>query len=742
MPSTICNVPTDYPPEIIGYAHPWIASGGDNVEIKVSSTQSPYKYRLLRLIQGLDVPHSPEVVLEHIPQASEGTIAGRYQQSNPGSYGIISNLGITNQDQGLALSLYVQPTLVLAGHTQTIVSLIDIGARSGITVLIGSCGRLKVRVGNGLNLLEFLIGHNILHEKQWLGLRLTVNQSNLRVFLQPVHHLDQTYGYDYDETFDIQGFEIPKPGRATIAASQPSSNAKACDFFNGRIEALHLATLGESPHVILDLDFKLKISTDEIVDVSRYGNHGVLINAPTRAVTGHDWDGSETDWSKASNGYGAIHFHEDDLDDAAWETDFVLQVPAGSRSGAYAVEVVQLADESVKDYITFFVRPNYNLSTAKVALVLSTFTYTAYANERMYDETKSSYLAASGCFKPREPDEDFRRMKRRNDLGLSLYDVHRDGSGTVFSSTKRPILNVRPGFHHWALDRPREFSADLLMIGFLEKLKIPYDVTTDHDLHSYGIHALSPYSTIITGSHPEYPSIECLSTYSAFAARGGNIMYLGGNGFYWKSVPDPLHPHRLEVRRGDQGVRTFGLPGGERHHSLSGERGGLWRSLGRAANYLFGVGCCGEGVGPGVPYRRTTSSQDPRFTWVFQGLKEGELIGEHGFGGGASGDEIDRWDIKHGSPSTSVVLASSTGHPDEFVLFPEDQGFQQTNLTGTATDMVRSDIVLYEMASGGSVFSVGSMNWYNSLGWDGYDNSVAKVTENVIRRFLLTGSRL
>lgn len=35
MPSTICNVPTDYPPEIIGYAHPWIASGGDNVEIKV-----------------------------------------------------------------------------------------------------------------------------------------------------------------------------------------------------------------------------------------------------------------------------------------------------------------------------------------------------------------------------------------------------------------------------------------------------------------------------------------------------------------------------------------------------------------------------------------------------------------------------------------------------------------------------------------------------------------------------------
>jgi hypothetical protein len=34
----------------------------------------------------------------------------------------------------------------------------------------------------------------------------------------------------------------------------------------------------------------------------------------SRAVKGFDWDGTQPDWTKASYGYGAIHFHEDDLD--------------------------------------------------------------------------------------------------------------------------------------------------------------------------------------------------------------------------------------------------------------------------------------------------------------------------------------------------------------------------------------------------------------------------------------------
>lgn len=334
-------------------------------------------------------------------------------------------------------------------------------------------------------------------------------------------------------------------------------------------------------------------------------------------------------------------------------------------------------------------------------------------------------------------DENYSKMDRRRDLGLSMYDVHKDHTGVVFSSSKRPILNVRPGYVHWAMHRPREFSADLVMIGFLERSGIPYDICLDHDLHSMGVEAIRTYTTVMTGCHPEYPSAQSYNAYTDYAKQGGNLMYLGGNGFYWVSATDPARPHRIEVRRGEQGVRTSYQQPGERIHSLTGQQGGLWRGRGRAANYLFGIGCCGEGTGPGVPYRRTKdfATKHPDLAWMFKDIPEDELIGVSGFGGGASGDEIDRMDHDYGSPLNAVVVASSTGHTDDFGLFPEDVGFPMIKTLGTQTDLIRSDIVHYETSAGGAVFSVGSINWYSSLGWDDYENHVARLTGNVLREF-------
>ena len=38
---------------------------------------------------------------------------------------------------------------------------------------------------------------------------------------------------------------------------------------------------------------------------------------PMRAVTGHNWDQSVYDFKFAPQQYGAIYFHDDDLEDAA-----------------------------------------------------------------------------------------------------------------------------------------------------------------------------------------------------------------------------------------------------------------------------------------------------------------------------------------------------------------------------------------------------------------------------------------
>lgn len=212
-------------------------------------------------------------------------------------------------------------------------------------------------------------------------------------------------------------------------------------------------------------------------------------------------------------------------------------------------------------------------------------------------------------------------------------------------------------------------------------------------------------------------------------------MYLGGNGFYWVSALDAARPHRLEMRRGDVGVRPYTLPGGEQVNSLDGQQSGLWRSRGMSCNTLFGVGFCAQGTGPGVPYKRTEESRSPDLSWMFTGVDH-DLIGEHGFGGGASGDEIDRYDVENGSPGNAVVLATSTGHSDDFGIATEDLNYPALNTLGTQTKLIRSDMVYYVGAGGGAVFSVGSINWYCSLGWDGYDNNVARLTGNIIKGFL------
>ena len=111
-----------------------------------------------------------------------------------------------------------------------------------------------------------------------------------------------------------------------------------------------------------------------------------------------------------------------------------------------------------------------------------------------------------------------------------------------------------------------------------------------------------------------------LDFYSSFLRESGN-------GYYWVTAHDRSRPHRIEVRRADQGCRTFGLSPGNWHHSLTGESGGLWRTRGRPPNQLFG------------PVQNA-----------------------------ASGDEIDRLDHDLGSPKDAVIIVTSKlagGHSDK-----------------------------------------------------------------------------
>ena len=65
----------------------------------------------------------------------------------------------------------------------------------------------------------------------------------------------------------------------------------------------------------------------------------------------------------------------------------------------------------------------------------------------------------------------------------------------------------------------------------------------------------------------------------------------------------------------------------------------------------------------------------------------------------------------------------------------EDLAYNSPIATGTTSELVRADMVFFETANGGGVFSVGSITWCGALAHNDYDNNVSRITENVLRRF-------
>jgi N,N-dimethylformamidase len=316
------------------------------------------------------------------------------------------------------------------------------------------------------------------------------------------------------------------------------------------------------------------------------------------------------------------------------------------------------------------------------------------------------------------------------ELGGSTYDTHADGSGVCHVSRRRPIVNVRPTGRLWNL------FLDLCLLDWLEAHDQPYDVVTDDDLHAEGRPLLDDYAVVLTGCHPEYYSREMLDALAAYLGRGGRLMYMGGNGFYWRVSYPAAHPGMIEMRRAEDGTRAWVESVGEYYHSSTGEYGGLWRRQGRAPNALVGVGFVAQGFDRSSYYRRTAASRDPRARFIFEGV-DGEILGDFGTAwGGAAGLELDAFNPSLGSPPWALVVASSENHSNAFQLVNEEMNVSFAGADGQFSPAVRADMVFYEHPGGGAVFSTGSIAYVGSLAHAGYSNDISRLTLNVLRRFL------
>jgi N,N-dimethylformamidase len=384
--------------------------------------------------------------------------------------------------------------------------------------------------------------------------------------------------------------------------------------------------------------------------------------------------------------------------------------------------------------LPFFVRPRRGQPQSTACVLIPTFTYTVYGNyaRDLTDDTYRARAAAWGA-RPWTTDD-------HADYGLSTYNYHTDGSGICYASRLRPIITMRAGFLSY-IDAQgsglRHFPADTHLFDWLEAMGHDFDVLTDDDVHAEGIALLRPYKVLLTTSHPEYHTGETLDALSAYTAQGGRLMYLGGNGFYWRVARNPTWPGAVEIRRGEGGIRAWAAEPGEYYNSFDGQYGGLWRRNGRPPQQLAGVGFTSQGRFEGSYYRRQPAARDPRVAWIFDGIEE-NMLGNFGLsGGGAAGFELDRADPRLGTPAHALVLATSEGHnPDNFILVHEEQlGLFTTWPRVPAAQLIHADMVYFETPNGGAVFSVGSITFCGSLAYNHYDNNISRLVNNVLRRF-------
>jgi N,N-dimethylformamidase len=754
---------------IVGYSDPLSVTPGEAVRFMVSTSLPSYRAEIVRLIHGDRSPEGPGYKADLVDSPINGEYPGRYQALHAGSYVRVPDSAALRVTGSLSLTAWIYPTTPSKGLQGILTKWA--GSRGGYGLFVDETGALALWLGEPGGGVTVVGSGTPMRRATWY-------------FVAGVYDAERGVAFvrqEAREPWPDEGSAATVEARvgvrllgagdtplliAAYGGDQAGDSSTVGGHFNGKIDrpALFGKALGpgelarlrdDAPPpaaaaLLAAWDFAVDTSSTVVRDASGADHHGSTVNLPMRAVTGHNWSGTQQCHRLAPEEYGAIHFHDDDLDDARWQADFTLTIPDSLRSGFYAA---RLRAGDHEDHVPFFVRPRKGSPRARIAFLAPTVSYICYANEHLSWQNPRTPAAFSNIESLLQPEDRYIVQQRL----LSHYDHHSDGSGVCYASRRRPLANMRPDYRLPLTRAPHQLGADLHLIDWLEAKGYEYDVITDEDLHWEGHELLDPYSVVLTGSHPEYWTTPMHDGLLAYQRAGGRLMYLGGNGMFWiTSIASEL-PHVVELRRGQSDGMIWESAPGEYYHATTGEYGGLWRHRGRPPQRVAGVGFTAQGFDRSLPYRRTPASFDPRVAFVFEDIESDDVIGDYGLVmGGAAGFEIDRADVLLGTPPHAFILATATGFSEVYEGFPEDwlmEEYQQelrqrfgppregesvvyvAGLNGDANPLVRCDLVYFEGPNGSAVFSTGSIAWCGSLSHNGYDNDVSRITQNVLDEF-------
>jgi len=768
---------------ILGYCWPWTVRPGESLDFMVSTygeREQPYQTDLVRVFCGDAANETSHVKVNEIKAPFAGQYAGRHQPTYPGSYIEVPDDPALNRLKSFTVQTYLWPSVVgakinsglpgLSGASfgngqiqdQTLVSRFDNIRHCGWSLFMDAHGKLAFKVGTGNGDVHTVSLSKVLIENRWflVSAQFDAEQGQLILTAEAAKCLSTREPAWSAEAAKIklpEAFNVPQQGPLRFgAATNGEGNGqklKPVDVLNGKLDSVRLsrgvldatqrqavAQLRPSQNSMSEVvgcwDFAVGIGTTKVYDLSDHALNGTAVNMPDRAVTGVHWDRTMgSDWRHAKDNYSACHFHDDDLYDSEWQADFSYQVPEDLPSGVYAA---RLRHGELEDFIAFFVAPKKKQPTAKAALLISTTTYTAYTNFEGFHNTyrqreiKNSDGTSEFMKEKVFPylvtkKEDAEFLSRHPEIGKGTYRYHADGFQCRHSSQKHPnlMLQVQGGFSNLA--------ADLYILDLIQASGLDVDVITDDLLHAEGLDLLKDYNVVMTGHHPEYLTYAALDAIESYLDKGGRWMYLGGNGYCWVSNYHSELPGALEVRR--LGPDYYGA--GYWMHSemvseFEGVNCGITWDAGWLPHSLMGVGMHGNLHCLGSPYYRKPGAEDTRARFIFEGVDE-QVLGDFGiYPGGAAGIEVDAYRPECGSPTHALVLATSGKFEYPYAM-PYGSAAEEYQINNPES---RADMVFFETPDGGAVFSVGSMAWPLSLKHNQHDNNIAKITLNVLRRFM------
>jgi len=733
---------------VVGYSDQITVRPGEKITFHVS-TYAPgdYKASLVRVINGDSLSGAGRFRVDPVAAEFARNYSGGEQKTWPGSYVTFdqaSPSGITSSKQDFSVVALIKPTLPGRGP-QFAASQWDQTKKTGWAIGIDERGEGALWVGQGGGKFFKLRTSRFIQPNHWtmLGASFDAASGEWRVYdvlltdanftlespSDPWHYIFGTRRLARDWTV-----AAGTPMRFAAGSGESMANGQPAPYalFNGRIDGvriagkvlhptdmIHLATVTKleeaAGHAVRGFwNFGRGIGTLAVHDATAAAWNGRGVNWPQRAMKGYHWKAS-TDWRNQPDEFSAIYFREDDLLDAEWTPSFSYAVPRGLRSGIYAVHLQHGKSEH---YVPFFVAPPKGTTTAPTAFLIPTTTYLAYSNWTRNFAQLERYPA----FHFNADDIDF--LMQHPEFGRGLYDQHIDGMLVTRSSWRRPLLTVT--LKTWL----HLINSDTQIVDWLEHEKLPYDIITDDLVHKEGKALLSRYRTVITGQHPEYQSPEIFNAVRDYMGNGGRFMYLGGNGFQnpaaWRNDGIPA----VELRRLNETYWTPQNHEGERRFELNGVDNREWDHSWLTQN--LGVKYAGTTFGSGNTYYKVLpDSKNPRAAFILAGVKS-DIIGDYGTHfGGAAGDEFDRLDFEAGTPRHALHLAKSEGTP----LPTWATGQLAAQMRDAYDNKNYASIVFFETPSGGAVFSVGSMAYIGALNHNGFDNDIARMTTNVLKRF-------